>query len=132
MEDSNSPSSVETILFLPRNSEFFKYRVNDGQEHTIRKTKIVDFLNQFINQKKVLQAQKLVSKTRPFLVLVSEEIVHELSYAEDSSTFRNQVLSSMTSSKSAQNIKNQEQTKTTEKEVLEDLINRSEKHFSSS
>lgn len=81
-----SETSIEIITVFPHNQLRFKYRLNDGSFHTIKKEDIFPFLKSYVSPTQHRQVLDLLSRFRYFMILVPESRIFELFKSPDTAT----------------------------------------------
>ncbi len=78
---SNNPAIV-SIVAIPRNQFRWRYILNEGKDHVIRKEDAFEYFKQFISTKNYIKLNNLLSSFLPFIILVEEDIVIQLKKEE--------------------------------------------------
>lgn len=79
MEDSKQKSvAIESFFVIPRNQFYWGYRINEGVLHIINKDKVFTFLKDYVPLSKQVQLSDLISRLRPFIILVEEQEIFEM------------------------------------------------------
>lgn len=88
MQKGTEDTSIDIITIIPKNQFKFKYIINDGSVHSIRKEKLFDFLKDFILQKDFFKVIDFIQRFRAFVILVEEKQVIELKKEDDSEYYK--------------------------------------------
>jgi hypothetical protein len=67
--------SVEYITVIPHNQYTFKYIINEGNMHTIRKENIFNFLVKYTPKTCIVELKHLLDTFQPFIIEVNTQIV---------------------------------------------------------
>lgn len=76
MEESSL--AIETVTVLPRTQFYYKYQLNNGVFHTIKKDQAFPYLSQFVEKNNLLRLQDLLQRFLPFTIIVSKNKIIEL------------------------------------------------------
>ena len=79
MVEEKKEIAVETVFVLPRNQFYWSYQINEGAIHTEPKEQIFEFLKEFVSARQYRFLIDLLSRMQPFLILVRDDRVIELS-----------------------------------------------------
>lgn len=79
----NENLAIETVTVLPHNQFYFKYQLNEGIYHTIKKEQAFKYFSQFAQQRNFLKLQGLLSRFLPFIIIVAEDRIIELKKKEE-------------------------------------------------
>lgn len=82
--------SIEYILVIPHNQFRFRYIINDGKIHSIRKEKLLKFLEPYLGEH-VRKSIDFIQRFRPFIIDVKEKEVFELK-KEDSNLTNEKII----------------------------------------
>lgn len=94
IKNKENEIAVETIFVFPRNQFYWAYQINEGATHTESKEEIFKFLKDFTPNEKYYKIVDLLSRFQPFLILVREKEVIELSKKETDYEFLKDVINS--------------------------------------
>lgn len=84
--------AIETILVLPRNQFYFKYQINNGVYHTIKKEKAFNYFSQFISVGNFMTLQDYLQRFLPFVIIVAQDQIIELKKKiSDNEYFQDQI-----------------------------------------
>jgi len=99
MEDKDKDTvAIESFFVLPRNQFYWSYKINEGVLHTIKKDDIFEFLKRQVSLKNYVNLTDLLSRFRPFIILVKEDKIIELSKQEvEASYYRENIVSELRS-----------------------------------
>lgn len=84
--------AIESFFVIPRNQFYWSYKINEGVLHTIHQDRLFNFLKGHVSQKNYLVLTNLISKFKPFIILVKEDKIIELTKKEvDSRHYRKNI-----------------------------------------
>lgn len=84
--------AIESFFVIPRNQFYWSYKINEGVLHTIHQDRLFNFLKGHVSQKNYLVLTNLISKFKPFIILVKEDKIIELTKKEvDSKHYRKNI-----------------------------------------
>ena len=70
--------AIETVTVFPHTQFYFKYQLNEGVYHTIKKEQAFKYLSQFVELRNFLLLQDLLQRFLPFTIIVAQDTIIEL------------------------------------------------------
>lgn len=70
--------AIETITAIPRNQFYWKYQINEGIFHTIRKEQAFKYFSSFLQRRNFLILRDYLDHFLPFLIIVNQDEIIEL------------------------------------------------------
>lgn len=74
----NENIAIETVIVLPRNQFYFRYQINNGVHHTIKKEDAFKYFSQFISRAHYMVLQDYLQRFLPFIIIVAQDKIIEL------------------------------------------------------
>lgn len=118
---NNENFSNHIITVFPHNKNSFKYKINDGSFHILRKDKVFPFVKDLCKDSQIREIKRLLHWIRPFIIIEGEAF--ELSMEETEKITSKKVLetvdvNTLKREKSTEKISNDKLKKSVEDRVM--------------
>ncbi len=78
MKNNEKDTAIDIVTVFPRNQFYYKYQLNEGVFHTIKKENALEYFSQFISRKNYSILEDLLVRFLPFTIIVENDKIIEL------------------------------------------------------